>query len=197
MIERQRLHIENLQKHTATLHTPTKPGHHNSHSMQLDLSSPIEISKSDPRSDPRSADSHFNRSHGSHGRSNSMDRSRSHYYVVDDEDASDEEFNDEYGAYNPGHMSGAMTAPPGPGQFEDPTVIGVSFAVPEGSRNPIMFREHHTKRPLMSDNAIKIFAGAVVALSVLYIAHKWLSGDDKSGRGSFPKVGKRAPRIRY
>merc|ERR1719242_2776399 len=79
MIERQRLHIENLQKHTATLHTPTKPGHHGSHSMaqsmQLDLSSPVEMSKSDPRSDPRSADSHFNGSRqGSHGRSNSMDR---------------------------------------------------------------------------------------------------------------------------
>merc|ERR1712087_810964 len=28
MIERQRLHIENLQKHTATLQTPIKPGHH-------------------------------------------------------------------------------------------------------------------------------------------------------------------------
>merc|ERR1719203_1905691 len=196
MIERQRLHIENLQKHTATLQTPMKPSHHGSNSMQLDrleMSSPVEMSKSDPRS----AESHFNRSQGSHGRSNSMDRSRSQYYVVDDDNASDDEFNDEYGAYNPGHMAGAMTAPPGPGQFEDPTVIGVSFAGPEGTTHPHMFRQQHMKRPLLSDNAIKIFAGAVVALSVLYIAHKWLSGDDKSGRGSFPKVGKRAPRIRY
>jgi hypothetical protein len=184
IIERQRVQIERLQKQSPqqTLQTPIKPTHRSTGSLTLDHASPIE------------SDSKLQR------RRNSLERSRSqsHYYVVDDDEATDHEFV--YGdgdlvhghPYNPGHIHSAMTAPPG--QYDqEPTVIGNSFTGQEGRQYQAY---QHSQRPLLSDNAIKVISGVVVVLGVLYIAHKWLS-NDRSNRNTMPKILKRAPRVRY
>jgi len=188
LIERQRREIEQLRKQPSpqqTLQTPMKPSHRSSASMTLDFPSPIEVGTKLQQ------------------RANSLDRSRSQsqYYVVDDDEISDHEIYDDYQGtvhghpYNPGHMNSAMTAPPG--QYEhEPTVIGVAFNGQEG-RQYQGYQQSHNQRPLLSDNAIKVISGVVVVLGVLYIAHKWLSSDQKSTRGAMPKILKRAPRVRY
>ena len=194
IIERQRLQIEHLQQQPSpqTLKTPSKPTHRTTNSMNLDFSSPIDVESI----------SKLQR------RANSLDRSRSrsHYYVVDD-DGTDEEFHDEYDgnavqghSYNPGNVMSAMTAPPGQmGQFEqEPTVIGASFTGQEGTQYPMYQQQQQTpQRPLLSDNAIKMISGVVVVLGALWIVNKWLSSDSKSTRGAMPKILKRAPRVRY
>jgi len=101
---------------------------------------------------------------------------------------------------NPGHVqSGTMpmtASAAAPGFDHEPTVIGAPTAeYHEGAQYHHQPLPPQQKRPLLSDNAVKIISGVVVFIGLVWIAHKWLSADKQ--KRSFPPPQKRAPRVRY
>ena len=89
-----------------------------------------------------------------------------------------------------------------------PTMIGYSPGHNHHYHNNTIYNEggqyqylqqqqqsQQSQRPLLSDNAIKIIGGVIIALSGVWIISKYFN--NKSKRNNMPSVIRRAPRVKY